>query len=67
MLRSDVCDYSEAYVVVKEDIALRKAANENFIDVRNRFLAFKNNAPFTDCILKINRQCRKFRRCNANV
>ena len=54
MLRSDLCDCSDAYIVVKGDITLTKAANENFIDVRNSLLAFKNNPPCTDCILKIN-------------
>ena len=39
---------------MKGDITLKKAATRNFIDTRNRFLAFKNNAPFTDCISKIN-------------
>ena len=54
MLRSDLCDFSDAYIVVKEDITLTKAASRDFIDVRNRFLAFKINAPFTNCISKIN-------------
>ena len=54
MLRSDLCDFSDAYIAVKGDITLTKAANRDFIDVRNRFLAFKNNAPFTNCISKIN-------------
>ena len=44
MLRSDLCDFSDAYIVVKGDIALSKAANRNFSDLRNRFLAFKKNA-----------------------
>ena len=50
MLRSDLCNYSDAYIVVKGDLTLTEAANKNFIDVRNRCLAFKNNAPFTNCI-----------------
>ena len=54
MLRSDLCDYSGAYIVVKGDIILRKRTTRNFIDTRNRFLAFKNNAPFTSCISIIN-------------
>ena len=54
MLRSDLCDFSDAYIVVKGDITLMKAENRYFIDVRNRFLAFKNNAPFSNCISKIN-------------
>ena len=54
MLRSDLCDFKDAYIVVKGNIILRKATTRNFIDTRNRFLAFKNNAPFTNCISKIN-------------
>ena len=54
MLRSDLCDYSHAYIVVKGDIVLTKAIRRRPIDIRNRFLAFKNNAPFTNCISKIN-------------
>ena len=37
MLRSDLCDYSDAYIVVKGDIILRKRTARNFIDTRNRF------------------------------
>ena len=54
MLRSDLFDYSSAYTVVKGDITLTQDSDRNFIDVRNRFLTFKNNASFTDCILKTN-------------
>ena len=53
MLRSDLCDFSGAYIVVKGDITLIKAANRDFIDVRNRFFGFRNNVPFTS-ISKIN-------------
>ena len=54
MLRSDLCDFSDAYIVVKGTITLTKTDRRRFIDIRNRFLAFKNNAPFTNCISKIN-------------
>ena len=54
MLWSDLCGYSDAYIVVKGDVTLTKKVNRNFIDVRNRFLAFTNNVPITDCISKIN-------------
>ena len=54
MLRSDLCNFSDAHIVVKGDITLTKAANRDFIDVRNRFLAFKNNASFTNYISRIN-------------
>ena len=53
MLRSDLCDFSDAYIVVKGTITLTKDAGREFIDVRNRSLAFKSNASFTNCISKI--------------
>ena len=54
MLRSDLCDFSDAYIVVKGDITLTETNGKVIIDMRNRFLAFKNNTPFTNCISKIN-------------
>ena len=50
MLRSDLCDFSNAYIVVKGDITVEGNANAN---KHNKNLAFKNNAPFTNCITKI--------------
>ena len=54
MLISDICDFSDAYIIVKGDISLTEAAGRNFVDLRKRFLAFKDNGPFTDCISKVN-------------
>ena len=54
MLRPDLCDFSDAYIIVKGTITLTKTNRRGFIDKRNRFLAFKNDAPFTNCISKIN-------------
>ena len=54
MLRSDLCDFSDAYIVVKRTITLPKTNRGESTDIRNRFLAFKNNAPFTNCISKTN-------------
>ena len=54
ILRSDLCDYSDAYIAVKGDITFTKTSKRGIIDIRNRFLAFKNHAPFTNCISKIN-------------
>ena len=51
MLRSDLCDYSDTYIVVKGDITLEGDNNTN---KRNKNLAFKNNALFINCISKIN-------------
>ena len=46
MLRSDLCDYSDAYIVVKGTIAVVRPDNAK----RNKATAFKNNAPFINCI-----------------
>ena len=54
MLRSDLFDFTDAYIVVKGTITLTKTNERGIIDIRNRFLAFKNNAPFTNCVSKIN-------------
>ena len=43
MLRSDLCDYFDVYIVVKGDVALTKTNIRRFIDSRTRFLAFKSN------------------------
>ena len=52
--RSNLCDCFDAYIVVKGDIALTKTNGRGIIDIRNKFLAFKNNAPFTNCVSNIN-------------
>ena len=50
MLKSDLCDFSDAYIVVKETITFTNPDNGK----RNKSLAFKNNAPFINFISKIN-------------
>ena len=49
MLRSDLCYFSDAYIVVKGNIV-----NNTENAKRNKSVAFKNNAPFTNCISKTN-------------
>ena len=52
-LRSNLCDYSNAYIAVKGTIDLLACdANANHKAQKN--VAFKNNAPFRSCISKIN-------------
>ena len=51
MLRSDLCDFNDAYIVVEGDITLE---GDNDANKRNKNLAFKNNAPFINCISKTN-------------
>ena len=50
MVRSDLCDYSDAYIVIKGDITVTSPTN----DTCDKNLAFKNNALFISCISKIN-------------
>ena len=50
MLRSDLCNFSDAYIVVEGDITLE---GDNDANKRNINLIFKNNAPFINCISKI--------------
>ena len=50
MLRSVLCDYSDAYVLVKGKITVTNS-NKN---AYNKKLALKDNAPFISCISKIN-------------
>ena len=52
MLKSDLCDCSDAYIVVKGDIKLYMGLNND--DAYDKKFAFKNNAPFISCISKIN-------------
>ena len=50
MLRSDLCDFSDWYIVVKGTITVIDRNN----DTHDKKLAFKNNAPFVSCISKAN-------------
>ena len=51
MLRSDLCDYSDVYIVVKRTITVEEDDNNK---KKNKKLFFKNDAPFRSCIWKIN-------------
>ena len=51
MLRSNLCDYSDVYILVKGTITV---AGNNLRDRQDRSLIFKNNAPFVSCITRIN-------------
>ena len=52
MLRSSLCDYSDAYILLSGTIAVAEVAagrGNNGLQV-----VFKNFAPFTNCISEIN-------------
>ena len=50
MLRSDLCDFSDAYIAVKGKITITDPNNEAY----EKKLVFKNNVLFVSCISKIN-------------
>ena len=58
MLRSHLCDYSDAYILVNGKITVTANGDNNntnnIRDKRNRPLILKNNAPFVSCITRIN-------------
>ena len=56
-LQSSLCDYSDAYILVKGTITITGAgadAAARQADERDKGIAFKNCAPFTNCITEIN-------------
>ena len=57
MLKFILCDYSDAYILVKGKIAIAGAGADTAArqtDERDKGVAFKNSAPFTNCISEIN-------------
>ena len=65
MLRSNLWDYSDAYILVKGNIILLVISNNTAVintarsggaaaNNTNKKVIFKNCAPFTNCISKIN-------------
>ena len=55
MLRSSLCDYSDAYILVKGNISVNNTAGAGAAaNNTNKKVIFKNCAPFTNCISKIN-------------
>ena len=57
MLKSSLCDYSDAYVLVKGRITIAGEGDNaatRHLDERDEGVAFKNCAPFINCISEIN-------------
>ena len=55
MLRLDLCDYADAYILVNGIITVTANAGANNIrDKNDKKLILKNNAPFVSCITRIN-------------
>ena len=57
MLRFNLCDYADAYVLVKGTITITGTGDDDAakrLDERNKGVIFKNCAPFSKCISGIN-------------
>ena len=55
MLKSSLCDYSDAYILVTGTISVNNTAAEGAAaNNDDKQVIFKNCAPFTNCISEIN-------------
>ena len=57
MLRSNLCDYADSYILVKGTITITGEgdnAGERQADEGDKGVTFKNCAPFTKCISRTN-------------
>ena len=57
MLKSSLCDYCQAYILVKGKITINGAGDDvaaRQAHEREKGVAFKNCPPFTNCISEIN-------------
>ena len=55
MLKSSLCDYSDAYIHIKETTTVNNAAAEDAdANNTNKKVIFKNCVPFTKCISEVN-------------
>ena len=53
MIKSSLCDYSDAYIVVKGTITVNNTAAKK-VNNTNKKVIFKNCVLFTNCISEIN-------------
>ena len=57
MLKSSLCDYSDAYILIIGKITITGAGDDaaaRQADERDKSVAFKNCAPFINCISEMN-------------
>ena len=57
MLRSNLCDYADAYILVKGTITITGEVDNDAakrLDGRNKGVIFKDCVPFIKCISRIN-------------
>ena len=58
MLKPSLCDYSDAYMLVKGTITVAGDGVDDarkWLDFRNKIVIFNTCAQFTDCLNKINK------------
>ena len=56
MLKSSLCDYSDAYILVKGIVIVNNtAAADADTNNTNKKVIFSNCSPFTNCLSKINK------------
>ena len=57
MRRSSLCNYSDAYIIVKRNITVNNTAGAGAAaNNTDKKVIFKNCAPFTSCVIKINNE-----------
>ena len=67
MLKSNFCDYSDAYILVTGTISI-EIITVALAALNNRKKIFKNWAPFTNCISDLNStQVDNVRHCFSNI
>ena len=55
MIRSSLCDYSDAYILAKRTITIPNTEAEGAaVNNTSKKVVFQNCAPCTSCIIKIN-------------
>ena len=55
MLKSSLCDYSDAYILVKGTVSVNNTTGADAaVNNDDKKVIFKNCAPFTNCISEIN-------------
>ena len=54
MLKSSLCDYSDAYIFVKRTTSVNNTAVAAAVNNDDKKIISKNCAPFTNCISEIN-------------
>ena len=53
MLKSNFCDYSDGYIIIKETISIANTEAAVAAANNEKKVIFKNCVPFTDCISEV--------------